>query len=90
MPKMVFYIFASIKRIEMPFLVLLSAIRFLYTEEIMADTKNDSDNQILIDLVKNYNIFLEYNASCSFGVCFCIRISLDATSVLKIQCIVAY
>lgn len=57
MPKMVFYIFASIKRIEMPFFVLLSAIRFFYTEEIMEDTKNDSDNQILIDLAKNYNIF---------------------------------
>lgn len=57
MPKMVFYIFASIKMIEMPFLVPLSAIRFFYTEEIMADTKNDSDNQILIDLVKNYIIF---------------------------------
>lgn len=57
MPKMVFYIFASIKRIEIPFLVLLSSIRFFYTEEIMADTKNDSDNQISIDLVKNYIIF---------------------------------
>lgn len=53
MPKMVFYIFALINRIEMPFLILLPASRFFYTEEIMTDTKNDSDNQILIDLVKN-------------------------------------
>lgn len=61
-------------------MVLLFATRFLYSDGIIVDTKNDSHNQVVIDLF----------APCRFWACLYIRISLDATSVLKTHCTTTY